>query len=59
MKRRASSGRQQEALFPNERVEPVRAEGTRELVRALADLMLEALGQGARKEAVNESEDHD
>jgi hypothetical protein len=59
MKRRASGGRRQEALFPNERAEPVRAEGTRELVRALADLMLEALGRVAREGGVNESEDHD
>jgi|HubBroStandDraft_2_1064218.scaffolds.fasta_scaffold326956_2 hypothetical protein len=59
MKRRASGGRQQEALFANERAEPVRAEGTRELVRALADLLLEALGHGTREEAINESEDHD
>jgi hypothetical protein len=59
MKRRGSGGRQQEALFPNERAEAVRAEGTRELVRALADLMLEALGHRAREEAVDESEDHD
>ncbi len=59
MKRRACGSRQQEALFPNERAEPVRAEGTRELVRALADLMLEALGHGAREEAVDEPEDHD
>lgn len=59
MRRRTNGGRQQQALFPNERVEPMRAEGSRELVRALADLMLEALGHGDREEAVDEPEDHD
>jgi hypothetical protein len=59
MKRRAIGGLRQPALFPDARDEPVKAEGTRELVRALADLMLEALGHGVREEAVDESEDHD
>jgi hypothetical protein len=60
MKQRVMGGRRQEALFPNERPSPVKAEGTRELVRALADLMLEALGYGPQEEVVvDESEDHD
>jgi hypothetical protein len=59
MKRRARGGRQQESLFPNQRADQVTAEGTRELVRALADLILEAVGHGPREEAVDESEDHD
>jgi hypothetical protein len=58
MRQRVNGKRWQEALFPNERTEPVRAEVSRELVRALADLMLEALGHGAREEAISESEDH-
>ncbi len=58
MKRRSSRHRQQEALFPSEGPEPVKAEGTRELVRALADLMLEALGHTVGEEAADESEDH-
>jgi hypothetical protein len=60
MKRRARESRRQQALFADEKaVDPVKAEGTRELVRALADLMLEALGHGVREEAVDESEAHD
>jgi hypothetical protein len=58
MKRRTTGSRQQEALFPKERPTPMKAESTRELVRALADLMLEALGHGVQKEVVDESEDH-
>lgn len=58
MKRRSSKHRQQEDLFPREGPEPVRVEGTRELVRALADLMLEALGHRVGEEADDESEDH-
>lgn len=59
MKRRATGGRRQEALFPDETAEPVKVQGTRELVRALADLMLEALGHGVPEEAVDEFEDHE
>jgi hypothetical protein len=59
MKRRATGDRRQGGLFATDRPDAVRPEGTRELVRALADLMLEALGHGTRKEAVDESEDHD
>ena len=59
MKRRTTGRLRQEALFPKERPAPTKAKSTRELVRALADLMLEALGHGVQKEVVNESEDHD
>lgn len=60
MKRKAVGGRRQEVLFRDEKAEPVKTERTRELVRALADLMLEALGHGTHEgEAGDESEDHD
>jgi hypothetical protein len=59
MKRRSSGQRRQEALFPREGPKPIKVEGTRELVRAVADLLLEALGHTGGEEAVDESEDHD
>ena len=58
MKRRSITHRQQEDLFPREGPEPVKVEGTLELVRALADLMLEALGHRVGEEVNDESEDH-
>jgi hypothetical protein len=59
MKRSRTGSREQEALFPeNQAIQPVKVEETRELVRALADLLLEALGQKDREGGADEPEDH-
>jgi hypothetical protein len=59
MKRMPNRAREQKALFPEKREShPVKIEETRELVRALAALLLEALGQSQREGAADEPEDH-